>query len=516
MRGHAGNKQYWDYLLKHVSLFEHCVNDTEKQFEIAKGIIDHVENTFRGRFLETDGKKHWVAHKDTALAKVRRALKEKYERESKAGAKKKSAKKFPPDGVEGGREQTIHKTSSKPAPRKRWAEEGQMPSQPKRTREVVEAVQPHPIKQEEEPVSWEEVMRPPEEYIYQPDPNKFYMEETAHRYHDPPFPSKKTTGVLPKDLRHIPPPPPLPSLPNTGACTWSFDEETRVLTADFSVGRQDGPLQMTKEDSKFLFEMQEKDDITVISRGLLNMSKLDPSLWNWDYLRYAEGEEFFHKFRRFDRSLDDEGYENFTERDNLYSMRFADFARYCYLRKSFLEKKKHDPAIEETTFTFEDHKGVEHTLGVWTSALYLIDMDIKRSMPSIYDNFIESFDLPAVLPGGSNCMMNDVTSSARPFMGPNMYITPPAAFTHFHQDGHGTVDSGHLCIHGYNEIIMLRRLTERHKKHALWILSGKPTDASDANPSYFDGLYSEPHGDNLGAKPKWASTEMIEECKRMG
>jgi hypothetical protein len=77
-------------------------------------------------------------------------------------------------------------------------------------------------------------------------------------------------------------------------------------------------------------------------------------------------------------------------------------------------------------------------------------------------------------------------------MGPNLYVTPPASFTHFHQDGHGTVDSGHLCISGFNEVIMLRRLTERHKRHALWILSGK-----QPNGSHFDGLYSVPHGDGL-------------------
>lgn len=38
--------------------------------------------------------------------------------------------------------------------------------------------------------------------------------------------------------------------------------------------------------------------------------------------------------------------------------------------------------------------------------------------------------------------------SARPFMGPNMYLTPPGSFTSFHQDGFGTVDSGHTCISG--------------------------------------------------------------------
>ena len=70
------------------------------------------------------------------------------------------------------------------------------------------------------------------------------------------------------------PPPPLPKFPNTGSCQWSFDESTRVLIADFSVGKNGDESVVTLEDSKFLFEMHERTDITVISRGLLNMSKI--------------------------------------------------------------------------------------------------------------------------------------------------------------------------------------------------------------------------------------------------
>jgi hypothetical protein len=76
-------------------------------------------------------------------------------------------------------------------------------------------------------------------------------------------------------------------------------------------------------------------------------------------------------------------------------------------------------------------------------------------------------------------------------MGPNLYATPPEAFTQCHQDGHGTVDSGHLCLAGYNEVVMIRRLSQRHKLHALALLKGK-----DAGLRY-DGLYDFPHGDGL-------------------
>jgi hypothetical protein len=73
------------------------------------------------------------------------------------------------------------------------------------------------------------------------------------------------------------------------------------------------------------------------------------------------------------------------------------------------------------------------------------------------------------------------------------------------------VDSGHLVISGYNEVVMLRRLPERHKKHALWILTGKRP-----NKTWWDGLYAEPHGDGLGEKPGWPTVDMINDCEKMG
>jgi len=88
-------------------------------------------------------------------------------------------------------------------------------------------------------------------------------------------------------------------------------------------------------------------------------------------------------------------------------------------------------------------------------------------------------------------------------MGPNLYITPPGSFTHFHQDGYGTVDSGHLCLSGYNEIVMLRRLPTNHKENAMNILTGQ---YSEGSPIY-DGLYKLPHGsDNV--------SQQIADCYR--
>jgi hypothetical protein len=76
-----------------------------------------------------------------------------------------------------------------------------------------------------------------------------------------------------------------------------------------------------------------------------------------------------------------------------------------------------------------------------------------------------------------------VNEAARPDMGPNLYITPPGTFTRFHQDGFGTVDSGHLCMSGYNEVVMFRRLPPGHDRNAI------NTEGSS--------LYEMPHADKL-------------------
>ena len=98
--------------------------------------------------------------------------------------------------------------------------------------------------------------------------------------------------------------------------------------------------------------------------------------------------------------------------------------------------------------------------------------------------------------------VEQIPTQMRPEMGPLCYITPGGyslhvamrmnvAFRHcvilcklsclccvtilmilgggltqIHQDGHGTVDSGHSNLSGYNEVVMLRRLPECHKLNA--------------------------------------------------
>ena len=106
--------------------------------------------------------------------------------------------------------------------------------------------------------------------------------------------------------------------------------------------------------------------------------------------------------------------------------------------------------------------------------------------------------------------------TSRPFMGPNLYISPGGGFTHLHQDGHGTVDSGHYVVAGYNEVVMLRRMPERHKQNACKMIPRRVGVSSNSQRDY-DSLYSLPHGDKAdqGDRPDWPHNKTVEDWKAM-
>ena len=247
---------------------------------------------------------------------------------------------------------------------------------------------------------------------------EYYIEETAWRLHNPTVPhcsqsftykqlydqiiSKNKKYYEPtqysedeiiqsiSNIKPLPPAPPLPEMmhhfPSTGYCVWSSNPQTRVIHADFRPKSSQTPLTVTEEDEKFLLLMMERDDITVISSGLMN--SLDPQLWGKKFMCSCVGNDIYHRFRSFRRVLkkikeeDEEGYYiTYEENDKWLKLTINDYFRYLDQRKITLEKicarrleAKVDPTNpldeaddllyrkqEEEIFEYEDlSKDVDH------------------------------------------------------------------------------------------------------------------------------------------------------------
>ena len=353
----------------------------------------------------------------------------------------------------------------------------------------------------------------------------------------PPKQKKATHAKLDYDkLEPLGKPGELPTPPNTGKCQWSFERSSRVLLAKFCLGKEE---KMHPADYYYLTKMMERDDLSVVSEGLAN--NLNPSLWNFSFIDGLAGEEWCHRVRRFSRQIVPESdlvqdssaakstkegsvlpkyFVTHKEEEKNISMQLSCFFQYLAKRTACLEHiasireaKGLDPLNptgpddrvgraknDEELFEFTSHDGQECSVNVIDDVLYLIDYDMEKLLPPLREDFSKAFKAPAFLPGGEECMMNNINTNGRPSMGPNFYVTPPASFTAFHQDGHGTVDSGHVCLSGYNEVIMLRRMPEENKLHAMSILNGD----KDGEGSY-NTLYGLPHLDGLAQDPKWVS-----------
>jgi hypothetical protein len=155
--------------------------------------------------------------------------------------------------------------------------------------------------------------------------------------------------------------------------------------------------------------------------------------------------------------------------------------------------------------TVLNHEGSKVNIPVLDEGIYMIDFDLPKFLPELLQDLERNFKLD-FLPRGQRCLLRFQPLKGHPFMGPNLYVTPPGSFTHFHQDGHGTVDSGHQCLRGRNEVIMLRRLDEKNKRRALRILCGSAVG--------YDALYGKPH--DAGEKPPWPKANQIEQLRQLG
>lgn len=155
----------------------------------------------------------------------------------------------------------------------------------------------------------------------------------------------------------------------------------------------------------------------------------------------------------------------------------------------------------------------------------MLDLDIGF-YPGMHEYLKTHFRVNAILPASDYCMLKDVEEDYRPFFGPNIYIAGPSAYTRAHCDGYvsfmlfgfsfhqqrpiqhylldqGTVDSAHLNLKGYNEVVMLKCLQKNDELKALKILNGTSNT-------------TDPHGNDAGSEFCWPTCDAIKELEQLG
>ena len=149
----------------------------------------------------------------------------------------------------------------------------------------------------------------------------------------------------------------IPDLQHTGNCKWTYDENSRVLLAKFE------EQIINAEDENFLLQMMERDDVTVVSEGLV--SPLDENMWN---------------------------------------LKFVD--------KCLPKMDQVDKGSPKTTKTLKINRhGQTCIYSVDTinkTVLFSTDYNVDRLLPEMKDDFVNNFKLPGLFIGGSNCMLNMV------------------------------------------------------------------------------------------------------------
>lgn len=285
--------------------------------------------------------------------------------------------------------------------------------------------------------------------------------------------------------------------PQESNVIWTYESVNRIVRADFTPVNDPIPL----KDLMYFAKLMQRDDLVVISIGLTmaieNVDKLQLFLNN-----LGRSKRTFHKYRRFQRR---ENSHEYDEIDGYVAMSLGTFVAY-------LESRRVGDSTATVTF---DYLGRTITVGVHDVLLYMIDADVPQLFRWLEQEYQQELRWGALYPGGKLCMMRDLPRQMQPFMGPNLYVTPGSTYTSLHQDGLGTVDSGHSCLYGNNEVFMLRRLPEIHKQKACSMVPTKETDSLTALVVSDNTMYRLPHDDGRQDKQLWPTNQVVEEWRKL-
>ena len=286
--------------------------------------------------------------------------------------------------------------------------------------------------------------------------------------------------------------------------------------------------QATRLLSEYIVRLLDADDVALVVHNALRA--ISPASWSWSYLQARLGPLMHHKFKVFKAKTDGGGVltGEFTE-EGFFATYFAEFARFLAAASAVragdragadpVEPAEHSARAVDFPaglrgdaptwsavagdpppplfIVLHDHAGRPQRFNVRTTALYCLDLGTPEVLPELDGELHAGFALPT-LPADDACLTRFVPQPCRPMVGPNVYVAPPGAFTAFHLDGGGTIDSGHQTVTGLNEVYMLRRLAPGAAGAAMALLRG---------PSEY-GLHVQAHDE--GGKPPWPDAAAIQ------
>jgi hypothetical protein len=237
-----------------------------------------------------------------------------------------------------------------------------------------------------------------------------------------PYYIEETSFLSSGEISPLSPPPPLQDPPFPSKVKWQFCESSRVYHANF---RGLAVSQLTVEDLTFFGYLLERDDIAFVSEGLLE--GLNPHEWRCSHLKSIYGDFRFHSFRKFE-TIEADGNTLYKEHDKTLSLTLRDFISYIEMWEDHQKRKSELSDIDTIDWRFDyegrdkDGNAINEILDVRKDIVYLIDVDLGEKFRGLTKNFQDNFKMPKILPGGGLCLMRAVTESARPFMGPNLYV----------------------------------------------------------------------------------------------
>lgn len=197
-----------------------------------------------------------------------------------------------------------------------------------------------------------------------------YIEELA--YH---FFKGHATGKLDP----LPPPGPVPQSPTDGTLvTWTYNPTTRVYLGDFS-----RVAQISLIHKRFLGQLMERDDIAVVSIGLIGAPKSQQQFL--DRVGLDMGDDTYDKFRKFNR-VETLGVVSYHEVDGSIRLKVADYLK-----------------------DLADLEGSEIPA---ETVVYMTDVEMATRLQSLDEEYKRNFKMPEILPGGGWCLMNYVRRCA--------------------------------------------------------------------------------------------------------